>query len=189
MNVLEKGGQIVKVKEPSTKIKLSLVPDNEIAIDNVKQEDLYHKKTSDKINNGKKTDRLVKYNQELKGESDADDSVSNISEINYSENSEKNNDNNEHPTYFDENSSEMIHEKSVAMKNAELLVTEEEEVSISGVQNNNLFSIYEQNKTLIIVGSIFLAMAIIYLLVKYLIPKLRKIILELFRNFPLYFLV
>ena len=46
---IEKGGQIVKIKNKTTKIKIELTPENEIDIDNVDQSELYFKKNPDKI--------------------------------------------------------------------------------------------------------------------------------------------
>jgi len=66
---IEKGGQIVKIKNKTTKIKLELTPDNDIDIDAVKDKDLYFKKNQNKIPKGTVPLTVNEYNNNIKNNS------------------------------------------------------------------------------------------------------------------------
>jgi len=57
------GGQIVKIKNKTTLLKLELLPEEQSAIDTVKQRDLYFKKFGDKIPIGTAPQSVSSYNQ------------------------------------------------------------------------------------------------------------------------------
>ena len=62
---IRKGGRVIKMDEPTTKIKLELVPQKQSAIDQVKDNELYYKKIQDKININKTSRNLENYNENL----------------------------------------------------------------------------------------------------------------------------
>ena len=59
---VEKGGEIVKIQNKTTKIKLELIPEDNIIIDQVKQNDLYLKKIPNKIPKGTIPSNVKNYN-------------------------------------------------------------------------------------------------------------------------------
>lgn len=62
---VSKGGQLVKVKNKTTKIKLDLIPDNDVAIDKVSEEELYYKKIQPKYPSVKVPDNIKNYNDKF----------------------------------------------------------------------------------------------------------------------------
>ena len=62
---ISKGGQLVKIKNKTTKIKLELLPEDDTVIDTVNQKDLYYKKESDKIPDGTIPSVIKNYNSSL----------------------------------------------------------------------------------------------------------------------------
>ena len=56
------GGQIVKVKNATTKIKLNLIPEEETEIDNISQKDLYFDKYPNPIPNGTISSKIKTFN-------------------------------------------------------------------------------------------------------------------------------
>lgn len=60
-----KGGHIRKVDNPTTLVKLELIPNVQSAIDQVKDEDLYYNKYQDTVDVNKTTRNLEKYNEKL----------------------------------------------------------------------------------------------------------------------------
>ena len=65
LECMSKGGKIIKVDEPSTMIKLDLLPVSKSAIDEQNEDDLYLKKIQKKININKTTNNLENYNKNL----------------------------------------------------------------------------------------------------------------------------
>ena len=63
---ISKGGQLVKIKNKTTKIKLELTPDNDIDIDKVDDKDLYYKKKPIRIPNGTIPSNINDYNNNVK---------------------------------------------------------------------------------------------------------------------------
>lgn len=59
------GGQIVKIKNKTTLVKLDLIPEEESAIDTLKQDDLYFKKIPNKVSNITKPEIIESYNKGL----------------------------------------------------------------------------------------------------------------------------
>ena len=62
---IAKGGQLVKIKNKTTKIKLELTPENDVDIDAVNQKDLYYKKIQDKIPFGTIPANINNYNNNV----------------------------------------------------------------------------------------------------------------------------
>jgi ankyrin repeat protein len=62
---VKKGGQLIKIKNKTTKIKLELTPDSEIAIDKISQSDLYFKKENEKIPVGTMPANVKQYNNSI----------------------------------------------------------------------------------------------------------------------------
>ena len=62
---ISKGGQLVKIKNKTTKIKLELIASNDVDIDAVEQSDLYFKKTQDKIPYGTMPSNINNYNNSI----------------------------------------------------------------------------------------------------------------------------
>lgn len=62
----KKGGKVIKIDEPTTKIKLELIPELQSAIDDVNQSELYYQKIQDKIDINKTSRNLEKYNDVVK---------------------------------------------------------------------------------------------------------------------------
>jgi len=63
---VEKGGQLVKIKNRTTKIKLELIPNDDTIIDKVERKDLYYKKIGKKEPSLTLPSRLQKYNDSVK---------------------------------------------------------------------------------------------------------------------------
>jgi len=59
---IAKGGQLVKIKNKTTKIKIELTPDNDVDIDAVDDKDLYFNKNQNKIPNGTVPPNINEYN-------------------------------------------------------------------------------------------------------------------------------
>lgn len=59
----QKGGKIIKIDEPTTKIKLELIPELQSEINNIEQSDLYYQKIQDKIDINKTSRNVEKYNE------------------------------------------------------------------------------------------------------------------------------
>lgn len=59
---IAKGGQLVKIKNKTTKIKIELTPDNDIDIDAVDDKDLYFKKNQNRIPYGTVPSNINEYN-------------------------------------------------------------------------------------------------------------------------------
>ena len=185
---IAKGGKIIKVKNPSTQIKLSLIPNEKTYIDEVNQKDLYLEKQSEKINNGKQTDNLKKYNENINPS--LVPKVDDKPKVVHNPDHDKLYDANglekkvanipEHPIVMDEESEENLKEKALAMQNSNLLknsiVIEEESEEKKKV--NSLFGtnlkLFNKHKLIIMICVILVMIAVIYVLVKYLIPKLKK---------------
>ena len=185
---IAKGGKIIKVKNPSTQIKLSLIPNEKTYIDEVNQKDLYLEKQSEKINNGKQTDNLKKYNENINPS--LVPKVDDKPKVVHNPDHDKLYDANglekkvanipEHPIVMDEESEENLKEKALAMQNSNLLknsvVIEEESEEKKEV--NSLFGtnlkLFNKHKLIIMICVIIVMIAVIYVLVKYLIPKLKK---------------
>ena len=62
---ISKGGQIVKIENRTTKIKLELLPEDNILIDEVPQKDLYFKKNPDKVPKGTMPSNIQTYNNTI----------------------------------------------------------------------------------------------------------------------------
>ena len=67
---LSKGGQLVKIKNKTTKIKLELLPEDETVLDTVNQKDLYYNKENDKIPKNTIPNVIQKYNTIINSTSD-----------------------------------------------------------------------------------------------------------------------
>lgn len=67
---ISKGGKLVTITEPSTKIKIELLPESKKQIDQVSQNELYMIKLPDSINNPKTTPDIVTYNRNMKSTTD-----------------------------------------------------------------------------------------------------------------------
>jgi hypothetical protein len=63
---IAKGGQLTKIKNKTTKIKLELLPEEETATDSVNQKDLYYKKDPSKIPKGTIPSIVSNYNASVK---------------------------------------------------------------------------------------------------------------------------
>jgi hypothetical protein len=63
---LAKGGQLVKVQNKTTKIKLELIPEEESATDAVPQKDLYYKKNQRRVPKGTVPSVISNYNAQVK---------------------------------------------------------------------------------------------------------------------------
>jgi ankyrin repeat protein len=63
---IAKGGQLVKVKNKTTKIKLELISKDESATDAIDQKELYYKKISERIPKGTVPDVLSSYNANVR---------------------------------------------------------------------------------------------------------------------------
>jgi len=183
-----KGGKIIKVKEPSTQIKLSLIQNEKTYIDEVDQKDLYLEKQSEKKNDGKQTDNLKNYNKKINPS--LVPKINNKPKVVHNSDHDKLYENGvekkildvpEHPIVMDEESEENIREKKLAMQNSNLLknsfVVEEENEEIQEVNSSfgkNLRT-FNKYKLLIMICVILVMIVVIYILVKYLIPKLKGI--------------
>jgi hypothetical protein len=66
---IEKGGQIVKIKNKTTQIKIELTPANDVDIDNVNQDDLYFPKDPIKIPKTNYPPDVKKYNNNIQNNS------------------------------------------------------------------------------------------------------------------------
>jgi ankyrin repeat protein len=66
---ISKGGQLVKVKNKTTKIKLELLPEDNTVIDAVDEKELYYKKVNDKIPDGTIPSVIKNYNSSLNNNS------------------------------------------------------------------------------------------------------------------------
>ena len=66
---LSKGGQLVKIKNKTTKIKLELLPEDDTVLDAVSQSDLYFKKESDKVPKSTIPNVIKKYNNSINSNS------------------------------------------------------------------------------------------------------------------------
>jgi ankyrin repeat protein len=62
---IQNGGQIVKIKNKTTLLKLDLIPEEESIIDKLKQDDLYFKKIPNKVSNITKPEIIESYNKGL----------------------------------------------------------------------------------------------------------------------------
>ena len=63
---IAKGGQLVKIKNKTTKIKLELIPEEESKIELIKQEDLYYPKYNKQIPKGTIPNNIAIYNAGIK---------------------------------------------------------------------------------------------------------------------------
>jgi hypothetical protein len=63
---IAKGGQLVNVKNKTTKIKLDLIPEEETEIDQIEQSELYYKKNPARIPNGTVPSVLATYNADVR---------------------------------------------------------------------------------------------------------------------------
>jgi len=73
---VKKGGELIKIKNKTTKIKLELTPDSEIAIDQLNQKDLYFKKENEKIPVGTMPANVKQYNNSVVDSSNNNESQS-----------------------------------------------------------------------------------------------------------------
>jgi hypothetical protein len=175
-----KGGKIIKIKEPSTKIKLSLIPDEKSYMDNTHKDGLYLQKNPKKINNGKHTPNLKKYHSKVNPSlipKDVNEPQPIYNEELDKLNALKESSIPEHPVILEEDSEENVTERRKAIKNSQLVtekVIMEEELVKSDSSTATYLSLFHQYKLPIIIGSTIVMIAVIYILVKYLIPKLRK---------------
>ena len=62
---ISKGGQLIKIKNKTTKIKIELTPDNDIDIESVDNKDLYFNKNQDKIPKGTVPSKIIDYNTNI----------------------------------------------------------------------------------------------------------------------------
>jgi ankyrin repeat protein len=62
---IEKGGQLVKIKNKTTKIKLELIPENDVDIDEVNQKELYFNKFQEKIPYRTISSNISNYNNDI----------------------------------------------------------------------------------------------------------------------------
>ena len=63
---IAKGGQIVKIKNITTKIKLELIPEEDSSIANIKQDELYYPKDNKPIPKGTIPNNILNYNLSVK---------------------------------------------------------------------------------------------------------------------------
>jgi len=63
---ISKGGQIVKIKNKTTKIKLELISDSDIDIDSINQQDLYYNKIQNRIPYNTISPNINNYNNNIK---------------------------------------------------------------------------------------------------------------------------
>ena len=68
---LAKGGELVKIKNKTTKIKLELIPETESKLANIKQNELYYPKHNDKIPRGTVPGSVSSYNASINHLEDA----------------------------------------------------------------------------------------------------------------------
>ena len=66
---VEKGGQLVKVLNKTTKIKLELIPEEQSAIDNIPQKDLYFDKSDKPTPTQTLPSNIARFNQSVMGQS------------------------------------------------------------------------------------------------------------------------
>lgn len=188
---IAKGGKIIKIKEPSTKIKLSLIPNEKTYIDEVDQKDLYLEKLSEKINGSNQPENLKQYN--LKINPSLVPKTENNPKPIHNPDHDKLYDNNdkeinaleipEHPLIMDEESDENMKERNLALQNSNLLKdkieVETESEDSDELDSNTVFgtnlSFFNKHKLLIMICVILVMIIVIYILVKYLIPKLKKV--------------
>ena len=173
---IAKNGKIIKNTNPSTKIKISLIPNEKTYIDEISQDNLYLEKQSSKTNDSKYTSNLKKYNSKLNPSLIPKDTNNPIPV--YNKELEKVNQIKEpvipeHPNVLEEDSDENVKEKTKAIKNSQTIATKivlEEEGNIT----ESSLSFFNKHKLVIISISVLVMILVIYILVKYLIPKLKK---------------
>ena len=94
----EKGGQMVKIDNPTTMVKLELIPESEMYIENIDSEELYTKKYPKPIMVKALPEKLLKFNKQVresynsnKNNSNPNNNSNNNSNLNSNSNSKSNN--------------------------------------------------------------------------------------------------
>lgn len=196
---VNKGGKIIKIDKPSTKIKIELLPESEKLLDTVRQEDLYLIKDPDSSNNPKTNDNIKKYNEKLGSLSNLDNSDSKQELINNEnlvrnqeiDNSEINihlnnedinseettiNNNDEHPHIQSEDSYDSKKERKKAFQNKHKI--NKENKSKKDNQNDSFgksfMKMIKKHKYTTLIVSLILLIIVIYIIMKYVMPKLNK---------------
>lgn len=128
LECISKGGKIIKVDEPSTMIKLDLLPVSKSAIDEQNENELYLKKLQKKNNINKTTDNLENYNKnlhldktlnnKLNNKSNSVDNNNNVDDIDTLKEDVKEliEEDLPHPTFVEEDNSINLIEKSKVSK-------------------------------------------------------------------------
>jgi len=85
----EKGGQMVKIDNPTTMVKLELIPESEMHIENIDSEELYTEKYPKKIMVKALPEKLVEFNKRVRESYNSN--KNNINNKNNNKNNKKNN--------------------------------------------------------------------------------------------------
>jgi hypothetical protein len=193
---INKGGKIITIKEPSTKIKIELLPESEKVLDTVNQEELYLIQNPNSINNPKTSPNIKHYNKKLKStvnseetnegmvrntslETNQPNQLTNQVLNNQLEKSNTNDDDNEkievHPHIYSEDSEENQKEKETALQNKYKIAKkgnnekDTKDISLS----KRMLRLVKKYKYVTLVISLILLIVVIYVIMKYIIPKFK----------------